>query len=145
MNLPKNKRSLLEDFHWPNVLNSKVYQKLQGRSKLYNIFVHQKVKHAFCVKKKRKVTAELNSFLHSKFVDAALQPSPLQPFSVLDFFDERLCLFLKYASRMRNTSPEMMLAAILPTTAACLGPDVKLKVNSYGSFSLPANLFLIGK
>ena len=37
------------------------------------------------------------------------------------------------------------MAAILPTTAACMGPNGTLKMKRYGDYAVPGNLYMIGK
>ena len=59
-------------------------------------------------------------------------------FRAADCVSSTVAKFLKYAARMRKTSPEMMLAAILPTTAACIGPKGSLKTNSFGDLCIPS-------
>ena len=87
--------------------------------------------------KKRK----FNNYAHSKN-EINFRTAAKLRFRVDDFVSDKVAVFLKLAAKMKSLSPEMMMAAILPTTAACIGPRGSLKL---GDSTIPANLFMIGE
>ena len=65
-------------------------------------------------------------------------------FRAPDFLSAIAADFLRLAAIPRNTSPEMLVAAALPTTAACIGTKGKLRLKPDGDSYVPANLYLVG-
>jgi hypothetical protein len=68
-----------------------------------------------------------------------------EKFSVSDILSDSVADYLKMFARVNHTTPEMMLAALLPTTAACLGPKTKIRMRGAGDHYIPCNLYLVGK
>lgn len=66
-------------------------------------------------------------------------------FQVSKFLSATVANFLKLMAKSRNTSPEMIMAAALPTTAACMGTKAGLQLKPYSDYVISGNLFMIGK
>lgn len=64
---------------------------------------------------------------------------------VSEFLSATVANFLKLMAKSRNTSPEMIMAAALPTTAACMGTKAGLQLKPYSDYVISGNLFMIGK
>lgn len=65
-------------------------------------------------------------------------------FQVSEFLSATVANFLKLMAKSRNTSPEMIMAAALPTTAACMGTKAGLQLKPYSDYVISGNLFMIG-
>lgn len=55
-------------------------------------------------------------------------------FQVSEFLSATVANFLKLMAKSRNTSPEMIMAAALPTTASCMGTKAGLQLKPYSDY-----------
>lgn len=91
-------------------------------------------------KRRREYSESLKHFQKETFLRVATTP-----FSVNELLVPEVSEYLKLMAKSNNTTAEMLMCSLLPTTAACMSPAARLLTGSVGNHSIPGNMYLIGK